>query len=116
GRIHLNAQLIDTRTDTHVWAEQYEGETSEVFAIQNTVVQNVVSQLSSKISLVEKRAMAKKPTQDLEAYNLYLRAKALMHSTSSLESDSLDKFTNAANLLEKAVARDPHFALAYSLL
>ena len=116
GRIHLNAQLIDTRTDAHVWAEEYDRDLNAIFAIQNSVAQNIVNQLSSKISLVEKRAMAKKPTQDLEAYNLYLRAKALMHSTNTMESGSLEKFSDAANLLDKAVARDPHFALAYSLL
>jgi TolB-like protein/predicted Ser/Thr protein kinase len=116
GRIHLNAQLIDTRTDNHVWAEQYDRELTDVFAIQNSIAQNIVRQLSSKISLAEKSAMQKKPTQDLEAYELYLRAKALMHSTNTFESDSLETFSDAANLLEKAVARDPHFALAYSLL
>ncbi len=116
GRIRLNAQLIDTRTDAHVWAEQYDRDLTDVLTIQSELAQKIVSQLRANISSAEKTAIERKPTQDLEAYNLYLRAKELMHSTSTEETAAVKIFSNAVNLLEKAVARDPNFALAHCLL
>ncbi len=115
-RLRLNAQLIDTRTDTHVWAEQYDRDLSDVFAVQSEIAQTIANQLSAKISRAEKTAMEKKPTQDLEAYNLYLRAKLLISRTQMLDPDSEQKYAQAAELLEQAVARDPNFALAYASL
>jgi len=80
------------------------------------VAEKIASELRTKISLAERSAIEKNPTQNLEAYDLYLRAKVLMHSTTSMEADSLEKASDAANLLDKAVADDPKFALAYCLL
>src|SRR5213595_651267 len=77
GKIHINAQLIDTRTDTHVWAEEYDRDLTDVFAIQSEIAQKVASQLSKKINRAEKAAIETKPTHDLEAYELYVRAKLL---------------------------------------
>ncbi len=115
-KIHLNAQLIDARTDNHVWAEQYDRALPDVFAVQADIAQKVANQLSAKISVAEKTAIETKPTPDLEAYNLYLRAKELVHSTSTLDLSSVEIYSQAVDLLGKAVARDPNFALAYCLL
>src|SRR6266511_1622794 len=72
--LHLNAQLIDTRTDTHVWVEQYDRDLNDVFAIQSEIAQKVANQLHAKITPAEKVAIESKPTGDLVAFDLYSRA------------------------------------------
>src|SRR5438477_9173743 len=73
--LRLNAQLIDTRTDIHVWVEQYDRDLNDVFAIQSEIAQKVAEQLHAKISVAEKLAIEAKPTADLTAFDLYTRAK-----------------------------------------
>src|SRR6201984_2571939 len=75
--LHLNAQLIDTRTDTHVWVEQYDRDLNDLFAIQSEIAQKVAGQLHAKISPEEKLAIERKPTGDLIAFELYSRAISL---------------------------------------
>src|SRR5436189_5320467 len=75
--LRLNAQLIDTRTDTHVWAEQYDRDLNELFAIQAEIAQNVAEHLHAKLSASEKASIEERPTQDLVAYDLYSRAISL---------------------------------------
>src|SRR6266566_3724236 len=79
ARIHLNAQLIDTRTDTHVWAEEYDRELSQMFAIQTAIAQKIASQLHAKVSAGEKAAIEERPTKDLVAYDLYVQAASLIY-------------------------------------
>src|SRR5258705_1972996 len=76
-RFHMNAQLIDTRTDTHVWVEQYDGDFNDLFAIQSEIAQKIAGQLHAKISAAEKLAIERKPTGDLVAFELYSRAISL---------------------------------------
>ena len=76
-RFHMNAQLIDTRTDTHVWAEQYDRDLNDLFAIQSEIAQKIAEQLRAKISSAEKLAIERKPTADLVAFELYSRAISL---------------------------------------
>src|SRR6184192_812990 len=76
-RIHLNAQLIDTRTDTHIWAEQYDRDLNDLFAIQSEIAQRVAERLNAKITAAEKRTIEGKPTADLIAFDLYTRGKNL---------------------------------------
>jgi serine/threonine protein kinase len=116
NRVLLNVQLIDAHNDRHIWAEHYDRDLADVFAIQSEIAQQIADQLRSKVSPQEKAALANKPTQNTEAYDLYLRAKELIHSTSLLEPASVETISNGVNLLDKAVARDPNFALAYCLL
>ena len=73
-RFHMNAQLIDTRTDTHVWVEQYDRDLNDLFAIQSEIAQKIAGQLHAKISPAEKLAIERKPTGDLVAFELYSRA------------------------------------------
>src|SRR5256712_3416460 len=90
ARIHLNAQLIDTRTDTHVWAEQYDRDLSEMFTIQSEIAQKVADQLHTKISASEKLAIKRKPTADLTAFDCYTRAKNILLRTGSIgKADTL---------------------------
>ena len=79
-RFHMNAQLIDTRTDTHVWVEQYDSDFNDLFAIQSEIAQKIAGQLHAKISRAEKLAIERKPTTDLVAFELYSRAISLTHT------------------------------------
>src|SRR5262249_52031460 len=114
--LRLNAQLIDTRTDTHVWAEQYDRDLSELFSIQSEIAQKVAERLHAKLSASEKASIEERPTQDLVAYDFYVRAVSLIHNAEvPSEPDLVDRF-EAVELLNKAVARDPKFFLAYCQL
>src|SRR5258705_3220225 len=112
GRIHLNAQLIDTRTDTHVWAEQYDRDLNDLFAIQSEIAQRVAGQLHAKITPAEKLAIERRPTEDLVAFDLYSRANDILSGKNSRPQD----FAQAIDLLNRAVARDPSFLDAYCQL
>jgi len=116
NRVHLNAQLIDTRTDTHVWAEEYDRNLNDLFAVQAEIAQKVAGHLHAKLSASEKASVEEKPTQDLVAYDLYVRAVSLIYNAQlpSL-ANSVDR-SEAVDLLNKAVARDPNFFLAYCQL
>ena len=114
GKVHINAQLVDARTDTHLWAEQYNRDLSDVFAIESEVAQSIANRLRSKISAREKAAMQERPTKDLAAYDLYVRATALIDKAQYEESDQ--NYFQAVDLLMQAVARDPSFLLAYCRL
>ncbi len=112
GKIFVNVQLVDTRTDTHVWAESYESELNNVFGIQSQIAKKVADQLEAKVSSTEKAAIEEPPTRDLVAYDLYLRATDLIQGiafSSRAKQDLLD----AVQLLDQAVARDSSFFSAY---
>jgi TolB-like protein/Tfp pilus assembly protein PilF len=117
-RIHLNAQLIDTRTDTHVWAEQYDRDLNDLFAIQAEIAQKVAEHLHAKLSASEKASVEEQPTQDLVAYEFYARAISLIYNVQvPFAVDVPEKsLPEAVDLLNKAVARDPNFLLAYCQL
>jgi TolB-like protein/Tfp pilus assembly protein PilF len=115
GKIHVNAQLIDTRTDTHVWAEEYDRDLTDVFAIQSEIAQKVADQLEVKVSTVEKAAIEEPSTADLVAYDFYLRAKDLINGI-LFSTRAKENLFEAVQLLEQAVARDPSFFAAYCRL
>src|SRR5438876_2802779 len=113
ARIHLNAQLIDTRTDTHVWAEEYDRDLSDMFAIQTEIAKTVANQLKAKLSPREENAIQHSPTSDISAFDLYTRAKSILLTTGFRgKADVLQ----AVDLLTQAVARDPSFFDAYCQL
>jgi TolB-like protein/Tfp pilus assembly protein PilF len=112
-RFHMNAQLIDTRTDTHVWVEQYDRDLNDLFAIQSEIAQKIAGQLRAKISPAEKLAIERKPTGDLLAFELYSRAISL---TPISRAPGADSGLQAIDLLNAAVARDPSFFEAYCAL
>ena len=109
-RFHMNAQLIDTRTDAHVWVEQYDRDFNDLFAIQSEIAQKIAGQLHANISPAEKLAIERKPTTDLVAFELYSRAISLTPIRRSFTPDS---GRQAIDLLNQAVARDPSFFEAY---
>jgi TolB-like protein/class 3 adenylate cyclase/Tfp pilus assembly protein PilF len=111
GRVRVSAQLIDARTGTQLWAERYDRDVADVFAIESELAEKIVAQLQSKLSPEEKAAIQERPTADLTAYNLYAHAKTLIDNN-LLSAPSKDLF-EAVRLLDEAVKRDPSFFLAY---
>ena len=114
-RLHMNAQLIDTRTDTHVWAEQYDRDLADVFAIQSEIAKAVADQLQAKLSPNERKAIGQPPTTDLAAFDLYSRAKSLLLTAGFSATNEPDVW-KAIELLDEAVKRDPSFFDAYCQL
>src|SRR5256886_3361735 len=118
-RVHLNAQLIDTRTDTHVWAEEYDRDLNDLLAVQSEIAQQVAQRLDAKLSASEKASVEEQPTKDLVAYEFYVRAISLIYNVQVPEgpvNDPAKSLSEAVDLLNKAVARDPNFFLAYCQL
>src|SRR5256886_6298837 len=115
NRVRVTAQLIDARTDTHLWAERYDRDLADVFAIQTEIAKKIADQLQAKMSVSEKMAIETVPTTDLLAYELYLRAQALFADVSD-PIHAGEKLPQAAKLLDEAVTRDPHFLQGWCLL
>jgi TolB-like protein/DNA-binding winged helix-turn-helix (wHTH) protein/Tfp pilus assembly protein PilF len=109
NRLRVNAQLIDARTDTHLWAQTYDRDVTDLFAVQSDIAQAIASQLHATISLTEKLAIERPPTADLTAFDLYSRAKSL-----GIVPEA--NLFPAADLLNQAVAHDPTFFQAYCQL
>ena len=110
-RVRVRTQLIDARTDRHMWADEYDRDILDVFAIQTDVAEKIVEQLKVQLSALEKSAIEEQPTEDLPAYDFYLRAKDLVMAHSATRGK--EKLFAAVDLLDKAVARDSRFFLAY---
>jgi TolB-like protein/Tfp pilus assembly protein PilF len=115
NRVRVSAQLIDARTDMHLWAERYDRELADVFAIQSEIAKTIADQLQAEISPSEKAAIEKAPTADLAAFDLYERAKALWADATD-PFQAKEKLPEAARLLNEAVGRDPHFLVGWCLL
>jgi TolB-like protein/class 3 adenylate cyclase len=113
NRVRVNAQLVDARTDAHLWGQTYDRDLADIFAIQSEIAQNIADQLQAKLSPKEKSAINERPTSDLAAYDLYLQAKELLLiDPVRLRENSF----KAVQLLDQAVARDPAFLLAHCQL
>ena len=113
--LHINAQLIDARTDSHIWAEEYDRDLKDMFAIQSEVAQKVAERLHVKISPPERLAIQRPPTVDITAFDLYSRAKNLVLAW-SYALERTGNLVKAADLLNQAVAHDPTFSQAYCQL
>jgi len=111
NRVRVSAQLIDARTDTQLWAERYDRDVADVFAIESELAGKIVAQLQSKLSPEEKAAIEEQPTADLAAYDLYAHAKILIDN--ALLSELSKDLFEAVRLLDEAVKRDPSFFLAH---
>jgi TolB-like protein len=114
GRVRVNVQLIDARNDAHVWAEHYDRDVADVFAIQSEIAQQIANQLQAKLSPAEKTEIEERPTADLIAYAYYTKSKEIdvWGNWEGAEKSMAQKVA----LLEKAIQRDPNFALAYCAL
>src|SRR6266487_1037054 len=115
NKIRVNAQLIDARNDAHLWAQTYDRDLADVFAIQSEIAKAIADQLQAKLSPAEKKAIEQPPTTDLAAFDLYSRAKSLLLTT-RFSATSLPDVRKAIELLDEAVKRDPSFFDAYCQL
>ncbi len=115
NKIRVNAQLIDARNDAHLWAQTYDRDLADVFAIQSEIAKAIADQLQAKLSPTEKKAIEQPPTTDLAAFDLYSRAKSLL-LTASLSLAQDPDVRKAIELLDEAVKRDPSFFDAYCQL
>jgi TolB-like protein/Tfp pilus assembly protein PilF len=111
-RLRINAQLIDARTDTHVWAETYDRTAADLFAIQSELAESIVAQLKAKLSPKQKAEIEERPTQDLLAFDLYLQAKQIVDSYLIAE-DVRAALLKALQSLDEAIKRDEKFVAAY---
>jgi TolB-like protein/predicted Ser/Thr protein kinase/Tfp pilus assembly protein PilF len=111
GKVHVNAQLVDVRTDTGIWAEEYDRNLDGVFAIETEVAQSIANRLRTKISARERAAIQERPTKDLAAYDFYVRAiPAIAQGDDSIKPKNI---LQSVDLLNQAINRDPAFLLAY---
>ena len=116
NRVRVNAQLVDTRTDRHLWAQTYDRDLADVFAIQSEIAKTIADQLQAKISPREQAAIERPPTSDITAFDLYTRAKTALLRLGSIATGERPNVLQAIDLLNQAVARDPSFFDAYCLL
>src|SRR5712692_2666631 len=112
NKIRVNAQLIDARNDAHLWAQTYDRDLADVFAIQSEIAKAIADQLQAKLSPNEKKAIEQPPTTDLAAFDLYSRAKSLLLTANFSVTNDPD-VRKAIELLDEAVKRDPSFFDAY---
>jgi serine/threonine-protein kinase len=115
NKIRVNAQLIDARNDAHLWAQTYDRDLADVFAIQSEIAKAIADQLQAKLSPNEKKAIEQPPTTDLAAFDLYSRAKSLLLTAGFSATADPDR-RKAIELLDEAVKRDPSFFDAYCQL
>ena len=115
NKVRVNAQLIDARNDAHLWAQTYDRDLADVFAIQSEIAKAIADQLQAKLSPNEKKAIEQPPTTDLAAFDLYSRAKSLL-LTASFSATGDPDLRKAIELLDEAVKRDPSFFDAYCQL
>ncbi len=107
-RVRIVGQLVDARTDQHLWAETYDREIKDVFAIQSEVAQQIAAALKATLSPAEKKRIEQSPTQDLAAYDLYLKGRELYNRYRKTDNEA------AIELFQKALELDPAFALGYA--
>jgi TolB-like protein/Flp pilus assembly protein TadD len=115
NRVRVNAQLIDARNDAHLWAQTYDRDLSDVFAIQSEIAKTIADQLQAKILPREKTAIEQKPTKDVAAYDLYIRATQAIDLAPDSQNPK-ENLLQAISLLDQAIARDPAFLNAYCKL
>src|SRR5258708_32431738 len=107
NRVRVNVQLINTDNDQHIWAEDYDRDLTDVFAIQTDLAKKIVGELQAKLSPAEQARMERKPTENGEAYLAFVQAHNL-----SCAFEDFDKLKQGEQLYERAVELDPKFALA----
>jgi TolB-like protein/Flp pilus assembly protein TadD len=113
NRLRVNAQLINARTDAHIWADTFDREVTDLFLLQSDLAGQIASALRANLSPEEMASMQMHPTADLDAYELYLRARDLFRWSGS--GDPRENGEKALRLLEEALSRDPNFASAHAL-
>jgi TolB-like protein/Flp pilus assembly protein TadD len=113
NRVRVNAQLVNAQSDAQIWADTFDRELTNLFALQSELAERITAALRANLSARERASMQIHPTKDLAAYELFLRARDLFRWSGI--GDPLENGEKALLLIDQAVARDPQFALAYCL-
>ena len=113
NRVRITTELIDARNDNTIWADSYDRNLNDIFAIQSEIAEAIARRLTAALTPVEQQMIERKPTENLAAYDLYLRARELIANT-DLNAFNFEKpLLDSIELLNQAVHLDPSFALAY---
>jgi adenylate cyclase len=115
NKVRVNAQLIDARNDGHLWAQTYDRDLADVFAIQSEIAKAIADQLQAKLSPNEKKAIEQPPTTDLAAFDLYTRGKTLLLFP-GVGAGVEARHREGIDLLNRATAQDPTFHAAFCQL
>jgi TolB-like protein/Flp pilus assembly protein TadD len=110
NRVRVNVQLINANNDEHIWAEDYDRDLTDVFAIQTDLAQKIASSLQAKLSPNEKERLSQTPTNDSEAYLLFIQGQELARQP----DQTRESYEKAAHFFEEAIKRDPTFAAAFA--
>ncbi|MDQ6656210.1 MAG: hypothetical protein M3Y80_10400, partial [Verrucomicrobiota bacterium] len=114
GKVRVNVQLIDARADSHLWAKSYDRDIQDIFAVESEVAQEIADALKAKLSPAEANTVASAPTNDTQAYDLFLKGEYEQRvANSTFRPESFDQ---AARWYKEAITRDPNFALAIAQL
>ena len=118
NHVRVSTELVDARDGTTIWADSYDRDLTDIFSTQSEIAQQVASRLSAQLSPEERKGIEENPTNNLEAYDLYLQAKQLVEANDLdiLPSSEKEIYAKTISLLEKATQKDPKFALAYCLI
>jgi len=117
-QVRVNVRLVNAQTDSHLWAETYDRKLTDIFGVETEIAKGIAESLQAKLSGRDEQALAVKPTNDLEAYDAYLRGLAFQarNFVSNYESYSRDLVEKAIGFYERAVQLDPNFAIAWARL
>jgi TolB-like protein/Flp pilus assembly protein TadD len=113
-KVRVNAQLLDARSDTHLWAKSYDRNVNDIFAVESDIAQEIADALRAKLSPSQAKALAAAPTRDTGAYDLFLKGEYEERQAEGTESVVF--FDRAETFYRQALTRDPSFALAYARL
>jgi adenylate cyclase len=113
SRLRINTQLIDAGTGNHVWAQRYDRELGEIFAVREEIIKNVVTALAVKVNAAEQRRVSQKETNNMSAYDTYLQGKMVLYDPAKVTKEGNDE---VRALLNKSIAQDAKFSMPYGLL
>jgi TolB-like protein len=113
-KVRINVQLIDAHTDSHLWAKTYDRDFKDVFVVQSTVAQEIADTLQAKLSPSESQALSSVPTQDSQAYDLFLQGEYQLRAAEAVPR--IETYAQAEGFYRQAIGRDPKFAQAYAAL
>ena len=114
NRVRISTELVDALQDKTIWADSFDRDLTDIFAIQSEVAQTIATKLAATLSPEEKRNIEKKPTENLAAYDLYLQAQQLItRADVEIPGDAKKTYEDAVHLLDQAIQLDPKFTLAY---
>lgn len=108
GQVRVNVQLINAITDAHLWADTYDRQLTDIFAVESEIAKTIADMLQARLSGSEKKAMSKKPTANPEAYELYLQGRFFWNKRTGAD------LRRAIDSFNQAIAKDPNYALAYA--